>query len=647
VLVGLLAANIVCASSGFEPTVTQQETHSGMSFGARVAEKDEIEPLEEQQSQDSNSMRTSGIPSETDVHEEAVETMAEFHETVLDGGGEGSQMQQSIPSETVLASEKQEVEEDEDIRVSDDMVPGSSGVSAVFDTKAKEISDVRQELETSKITIQQQTQEAKRLIKEAYGKQAYLRDLQKQLLEQSVAVEQQKQELKIKESSMDNLKNELEIKLKELNKQAVAAVAHASMSAAIQTQISELERKNKLVDTDKILEQSDLMKLKETLTQMKNDIDAKDKDLSKKETDMKKLFVEMSTLKKSSERHELFLKQQEQMIQQQQQEIKQKAEELKVREEELNQKATLDSRIHHNAELEAKVESQIALQTSAGLTKPLTELPAEGEEVIGHVDDLAIFDQISKQPQIVIPKPAPKTVDISPLSTLNITIVDRSSRNVESRMDARPATYGQKLLVGQAYSASFVPAAANGDRDPDNLCRNSRGDVVDCKLYDSVATGEVAVPPIVSRPVDSTWNDNEYQVVSAGPCVLKCAYHKGPTSSAGPRNIEEISIEIPTAVTGNTYACPKTNNGYPFLHCSLLLDGSDKCRSTCVFDGDANPLKPNMLGIGQPLLGHKFDLSEFRSLAHTTYTIQTESGCKASMADLKKADPLVACEVRL
>eukprot|EP00299_Pterocystis_sp_00344_P017027 c8542_g1_i1.p1 GENE.c8542_g1_i1~~c8542_g1_i1.p1 ORF type:complete len:669 (+),score=156.39 c8542_g1_i1:213-2009(+) len=598
-------------------------------------------------------MQESGVP-ESDIHGEGSEAMVKFQEDALDTGGEGAQMQQSVPSQTVLATEKQEVEEEEDIRVSDDMVPGAAALSTVFQSKSDEINDIRQQLEASKTSVQQQAREAKRLIKEAYGKQAYLRDLQKQLLDQSVSIARQEEQIKLKGMELDKMRAELEDKLKESNQQAAAARAQASMSAAIQTQISELERKSHEVSSTKDVEKSDLVKLKDTLAQMKNEIDAKDKDLSKKETDMKQLFVELSALKKSSERHELFLKQQEQLIKQQQAEIKQKNDELKAREERLNLKTTLESH-HHVADLEAKVAPQIALQTAvsvqAAVEKPLSELPLEGSEVIGHVDDLSIADQIAQQPRIEIPKRAPKVVSIPETEVLNVTIVDRSTRSVETKLDSRPPTYGQKLLVGQAYSASFNPTA-NGERDPDDLCRNSRGEVVDCGLYEAVSKGAVAVPPIVPRAASigsdsgSVWSDNEYQIESNGPCVLKCAYHKGPTSAAGPRNIEEISIEIPTTVSNNTYACPKTNNGFPFLSCSLLLDGSDKCRSTCVFDGDANPLKPKMLGIGQPFSGPqatKFDLSEFRSLAHTTYTLTTDRGCKSSM----KADPLVACEVHL
>jgi len=291
--------------------------------------------------------------------------------------------------------------------------------------------------------------------------------------------------------------------------------------------------------------------------------------------------------------------------------------------------ASLKTPFIDNAEIEGEF---VGIELDAGLERDLSDLPPGAAQELGYYNT----DPFASQPIITIPSPSPSTIQTPPTIEQMLKPVDRSARNVETRLDARPDTYRKKDLVGEVYSATFN---ATGQKDDDGFCRNSRGEIVDCSLYGG------KVPPIMESLDDIMKTRVDWS--PPGPCVLKCLYHKGPSSSAGNINTETISVEIPTATAvNNTFGCPKANNGYPFISCTLLLDESDKCVSTCIFDGDANPLKPRRFGIGKPLTGPKgyvFDPEEFKSYLSTTYQIKTKSGCKSSM----RADPLVACEVQL
>jgi len=280
----------------------------------------------------------------------------------------------------------------------------------------------------------------------------------------------------------------------------------------------------------------------------------------------------------------------------------------------------------------------VGLELEAGLEKDLSQLPPFAAQQLG------IFNEnpLLSQPLIAIPSPSPSNIVVIPSVMQTIQPVDRSGRNIETRLDLRPSTYRQKTLVGEIYTTL---SNDTGNIDPDGLCRNSRQEIIDCSLY--VSAGNTSVPPIMESLDDIMNEHSRLDWSPPGPCVLKCQYHKGPTSSAGSLNIETISIEIPTSTgVNNTFGCPKTNNGYPFISCNLLIDQSDKCVSTCIFDGDANPLKPSQFAIGKVLTGpkeFKFDPAEFQTYLHSTYQVKTRSGCKSSMG----ADPLVACEVQL
>eukprot|EP00298_Acanthocystis_sp_HF-20_P028576 c7348_g1_i2.p1 GENE.c7348_g1_i2~~c7348_g1_i2.p1 ORF type:complete len:320 (+),score=139.40 c7348_g1_i2:38-961(+) len=284
-----------------------------------------------------------------------------------------------------------------------------------------------------------------------------------------------------------------------------------------------------------------------------------------------------------------------------------------------------------NAEIEGEF---VGIELDAGIEKDLSELPAEAAQELGYYNT----DIYATQPKVIVPSPTPSVAKIPLRPNEIIQPVDRSGRSIETRLDLRPATAGMKKLVGQVYSANYNLTA--DFRDPDGFCRNSRGDIVECAVY-----GKTTVPPIMESLDDIVKSRVDW--TPPGPCVLKCLYHKGISTSVGNINTETISIEIPTlTAVNNTFACPKTNNGYPFISCSLLLDESDKCVSTCVFDGDANPLKPREFAIGKTLSGPKgfqFDPADFKSYLFSTYQVKTKSGCKSSM----RADPLVACEVQL
>jgi len=275
----------------------------------------------------------------------------------------------------------------------------------------------------------------------------------------------------------------------------------------------------------------------------------------------------------------------------------------------------------------ADLQGATMIQLDEGLGKSIDDLPLEARQELGMPNDLGMDNQLRAQPPVMFHRTAQMVVP-GPIVREDTTVIDRSTRDVETRMDERPPTYGEKLLVGQAYSAKFEETNGN-KRDADGKCRNSRGDIVDCGLYSGPSP-----PPVVPSLGDLL--DGDY-MIDSGPCVLKCGYHRGVG-----RSIQYVSMEIPTKQVHNqTIGCPKTNNGYPFVSCMLLVDDTDECRTTCVFDGSANPLKPQMAGIGSP--DEKFDAAEFRSLAHTTYKTETSTGCASRMS----ADPLVACEVKL
>jgi hypothetical protein len=635
VLVALVLCGLVVGDSS--------PGESGMTLRGTVGGSDDLAPLEADPSaEDTATMRMSSVPDD-DMHEEDAQTMASSQEDGLDVGGHGESMQLSGTA-IKNTDDAADAEDESDVRVSEDMSSEASAVGAVFDAKTSELASVREQIEASKEATEQQMRDAKRLIKEAYSKQAYLNNLQKTLLQQSVSLEQQRHELAAKAEELDAKHNAMESQDAEKTKQAAQTAAQKSMTSAIQTQMRDLDEQKKAIDHKSAQGMNDLQKTKEHLERLKTEVDRKEADIEKKETDMKKLFVDLSGLKKASERHQASLREQEKSIKQQQSEIAahdaelaKKEKMLREKEEELKAKEEMLRRGHHgHAAADRLAETQMALQTEMALGKPLSELPNGAD--IGPIDDTAPEEHIKEQ-AVNYTVPKPKLVVTNKPNKTEIIAVDRTSRSIETRMDQRPSTYGQKLLVGQAYSAAFQPKGDGEHADPDGRCRNSRGDIIPCAMYTDVDRSQL--PQIV--PTLSEYGDID---AWHGPCVLKCAYHKGVTNhsgtGAGPKNIEELSIEIPTDGPSNTYACPRTNNGFPFLHCSLLFDGSDKCESTCVFDGGANPLKPSMFGIGHPL-NSRMNATDFRTFAHSTYEVATNSGCKSSM----KADPLVACEVRV
>jgi len=609
----------------------------GMELRMAKSADADLDPLEIRDSDATNAMRMSGMPDD-DMHEEQAEMMTSANEDAMEAGGHGEAMQLSGSSLKNVEADDADVDEDE--AVSTDMTEDGA-TNAVFSQKAAELAHSREQMANSQETANQQMRDAKRLIKEAYSKQAFLNTLQKQVLEQNAAVDAQKHQLKAKEAEIELMRSELERKMAEATREAGSAQSRMSVSAAIQTQMKDLDGKKKDVEKTEADQSAQLHKTKASLEKMKADIEAKDRDVTKKETDRKKLFVELNALKKSSDQHENELRKHEELVKKQQADLAAREAELAAHEASLKDKeAALKSEeaalahTHHaptHAEIERMVESQNAIQTDLSVTKDLSELPPVAKHLV-EKDDLTWETQFAKQPDPPVAA-KPHLVVSQPPAALSIKQEEPTSRSIESRMDERPSTYGEKLLAGQAYSAAFNPAS--GDRDPDGKCRNSRGDLIPCTAY---AVDKSLLPNIVPTLSDL---GEEYDTW-AGPCVLKCAYHKGPTSAAGPKNIEEISIEIQTGLTNHTYGCPRSNNGYPFLSCSLMVDGSDACRSTCVFDGDANPLKPKMFGLGAPL-NQPMNMTAFRSLAHSTYSVETDKGCKSSM----KADPLVSCEVRL
>lgn len=468
-------------------------------------------------------------------------------------------------------------------------------------------------------------------------------ELRSKITAQQLALDKQSRELEAKKREVDKLKSELEAKIQQMNSQSNKAEAQASMSVAIQTQLKELDDKKATFEADETTKQAELEAMSDSLAKTKAALEQKEGEVSQKEVDVKKLYDELNSLTKTTQLHEAHVRQQEQEI------LKREAS-LKEKEAEIAKLRTHLASANHQlsrSRAEELVGAQTAIQTSLELARPLSDLPEEGLAAVGRVDDTNILDQFQKQPapEILSPPLKKKTPTTVVVPETEIKIVDRSTRNVETFMDPRPATYGQKELVGQKYSASYVPAG-DDPRDPDGRCRNSRGDEVPCEAIPSLKSESVV--PVVVPSVDNILNNGEeFAPDTDGPCVLKCAYHKGPAAAVGSKNIDELSIPIPTHTAVNsTFGCPRTNNGFPFLSCSLMTDNSGKCKSTCVFDGDANPLKPKMFGIGLPLTGKdgfKFNPEEFRSLAHTTYEVETTVGCRSSM----KADPLVACEVKL
>lgn len=192
-------------------------------------------------------------------------------------------------------------------------------------------------------------------------------------------------------------------------------------------------------------------------------------------------------------------------------------------------------------------------------------------------------------------------------------------------------------LWGAKYAATFVPTGVK--HDADGNCRDSRGEVVDCNgVPDGFAPG--------------TAGGDSYEMPDLGQCILKCLYHLGPhrtssgqSSGVVSGNNDVLNIPIPTQTVNNSlYRCPKYNNGFPFLGCSLEQDGSEKCQATCVYDGTANPLKPrpNPSASGG-LIPQDVDPKSF---AYTTYEKVTTTG-RAGCGQSQRADPLVVCEVQL
>lgn len=618
----------------------EREIHSGMNrhFGASDAESVQDDFFEADRASGADAMRRSGLPDQ-DTFGEDGQGMKAFSEDSIGTGGAGEQMKLSGTSAAPAIEDANDAEEP--AAVSTDMLPEAGALNGVFNAKQTQLENVRVEIEQSKTTVDKQATEAKRLIKEAYEKQSNLRDLQSKITEQSLALEKQRHELETKQGEIDKLKAELEARIQQLNSQSNKADAQESMSVAIQTQLKELDDKKASFEVDESSKEAELEKLKESLTKTKFSLEERASEVSQKESDVKKLYDEINSLTKTTQLHEAHVRQQEQET------LKREAA-LKEKEAELTKLRTHLASANHQlskSRAEELVGTQTAIQTALELTMPMNDLSEEGIAVIGGLDDTGILDQIKKQPAPQIqPLPSKKTPITVVIPESEIKVVDRSTRTLETFLDSRPSTYGQKELVGQKYSASYIPAG-DDPRDPDGRCRNSRGDEVACEAIPSLKTD--SVPLIVPSVETVLGNGEEFAPETEGPCVLKCAYHKGPSAAVGSKNIEELSIPIPTHTAVNsTYGCPRTNNGYPFLSCSLMTDNSGKCKSTCVFDGDANPLKPKMFGIGLPLTGKdgfKFNPEEFRSLAHTTYEVETTVGCRSSM----KADPLVACEVKL
>eukprot|EP00301_Raphidiophrys_heterophryoidea_P018472 c3460_g1_i1.p1 GENE.c3460_g1_i1~~c3460_g1_i1.p1 ORF type:complete len:658 (+),score=171.74 c3460_g1_i1:227-1975(+) len=581
----------------------------------------------------------SGLP-EQDYFGEDGQGMKKFSEDALETGGQGEQMKLSGSATPTVLDDANDVEEP--AAVSSDMVPEASTLNTVFDSKESHLVDVRKQLEDSKVTVDKETADAKRLIKEAYEKQSNLKELEAKLVAQSIQLERQRKEFEVKQQEVDKLKIELEQRMKQVDSEANKAEAQLSMSAAIQTQLKELDAKKSEFETEESKKEAELAKTQESVNHMKESLDDKAKEMDKKETDVKKLYDELNALTKTTEVHEAHIRQQEQEFAKREATLAEKEAEIQKLKSHI---AAANSHLSKE-KAEELVGAQEAVQTYLELQKPLSELPKEGVTAIGGLEDTNFVEQVKKQPspEIAQPLTRPKVTAAIVIPGTEIKVVDRSTRSIETNMDSRPPTYGQKYLEGQQYSAKYVPASSSDPRDPDGRCRNSRGVEVPCGDYPQPGV-TANIPPIV--PSIENILGEEFTPEVEGPCVLKCAYHKGPAAAIGSKNIEELSIPIPTHTLANsTLGCPRTNNGYPFLSCSLMTDNSNKCKTTCVFDGDANPLKPKMFGIGMPLTGKdgfKFDPAEFRSLAHTTYEMETTVGCRSSM----KADPLVACEVKL
>jgi predicted nuclease with TOPRIM domain len=123
------------------------------------------------------------------------------------------------------------------------MDPTAAAIGSSLNDKQVQLTNMGQQLDNTKNTLEQQTRDAKRLIQEAYSKQTYLRDMQNQITQQSLAIEQQKSALGQREANLLKLQGQLEKKLSEANLKADVLNSQTTMNVAIQTQMQQLDAK--------------------------------------------------------------------------------------------------------------------------------------------------------------------------------------------------------------------------------------------------------------------------------------------------------------------------------------------------------------------------------------------------------------------